>query len=410
MRVKKIIKHFFFEENNRSKITLGPGIRLNPNEDGLQIVDVDGYSTGPNLYAKTWIFNPKKMVRFIGFASYADHYKNSNGDYVTSLNFRLGDGTNEYFWNGVNWEINTIDWNTEEEISENIASFPTTEKKLQVVINLVTTDSRYTPSLKDIRILYESVIDLQGDIIYKSVVPELRTINPIADYIIRLNSATDTIDLNDYPLKAPYNVVDVDSCFNYTDDPEQSTDIFSSYNPTTKTITLSEVVDSGKRIFVRFVYRPSVAVSTDQEYIEVSKVPAIRIISVDIVSDNVIQQNDSVINRSVGDGAVAIRARQRSIEFTASCLTSSALDQQRLQDEIRKYFVENKLIKIRGLDEEYSIRLTGDFVFSTSKTDLSNYSGTFRFAVYDVVYLQVVDSAFTVSTFNLEGDMNVTIT
>lgn len=411
MRVKKIVKCFTFDERIRNELTIGTNTRLNPQEHRLQLEELDsGYPTTPDLYIKTRVFNPKSVKRFVGFDVYDFHEKDYTNTPYTSLGFRLNDGTNDLYWNGVSWEINVVDWNTEEEIASNIDTFPVTAKKLQVVINLVTTNSLYTPFVYEIRVLYESNIDFQDDLLYASLVPAFRNINPISDQIVTLTSTTTTIDLDDFPLESPYNVVDIDSCFNYTDDPGFETDIFSSYDSNTKIITLTGSVDSGKQVWIKFVYQPVVAVSTDQEYAEVSETPAIHFLNVDTLKNNRVTHYTAVRNKSSKKAVKATNLRQRSFEFTVSAVTNLAIDQQRLQDEIRQFFVDNLLINFNGLDENFAIFISADFSAQTAIQNMATYSSVFRFIVADIVYfMQVEENVNIVENFVISGDMDLTI-
>lgn len=410
MRIKRIMKRLIFEEKNRSNITLGTGVRLHPQENNLQLSVVnEKYSTSPNLYAKTWIFNPNSVIRFIGFDVVAINYEKYDGTYYTSLGFRLSDGTNEYYWNGSSWEINTSDWNTEAEVSANISSFPVTSKSLQVVINLVTNDVSYTPVVYEIIILYESNVDFQDDLFYNSVLPYLENVKPISDYIVTLSTTGSTIDLDDYPLETPYNIVDIDSCFNYTDDPNLTTDIFSSYDSGTKVITLTGSVDSGKKVWIKFIYRPVVSISTDQEYVEVSEVPAIHVLNYEVTNNVLVTRSMAVRNKGAGTAVKALKSRQKTYEFTAASVTGSAIDQQRLQDEIRTVFDNNSFINSNGLDEDFTIYISSDFSAQTEKVDMLTYTSIFRFVIRDVVFLMGVEDTNVIERFVISGDVEATI-
>lgn len=410
MRTKKIIKRFTFENKNREKITLGPNTRLPPEESNLQLLLTSGgYPTDSDLFVKTEVFNPKSVVTFTGFDVYAVHQVDFEKTPYSSLGFRLSDETNEFFWNGSNWEINIVDWNTEDEVSANIADYPTTSKKLQIIINLVTTSASYTPIVDEIRVLYESIIDFQDDLIYNSIVPALRTVNPIADFPIVMTSTTDQIDLNNFPLQTPYKIVDVDSCFNYTDDPEKATDIFSSYNTGTKVITLTGAVDSGKTVWIKFIYEPIVAVATDQEYAEVSEVPAIHILNIDTLKNALVKGTTAVRNKGAGTAVKLTRSRQKTFEFTVAVLTSSQVDQQRLQDKIRDFFDNNIAINFSGLDVEHTMYISNDFSTQTGIKDLATYTGIFRFVVKDVIFYIKTQDLYTIEQFLITGDLDVTV-
>jgi len=288
MRTKNIVKRFLFEEKNRNEIVLGTNTRLNPYENCIQLKideNTNEYPTDSDLYVKTWIFNPANVVNFVGFDVHGINVKNYLNIKLTNSQFRLGNGTNEYYWNGSDWEINTTDWNTEDEISEHINTFDSTEKKLQIIINLFTDDSRYTPKIYEIRVLYTSTIDFQDNLIYDSVIPKFKELRPISDHIIIMPSDSDEIDLNDFVLDTDYEIIDIDSCFDYTNDSDKITDIFSSYDNNTKIITLSETVTESNKVWIKFIYRPLVAFTTGEDYIEVSKVPAIHILNFDILKN-----------------------------------------------------------------------------------------------------------------------------
>jgi hypothetical protein len=411
MIVKKIVKRFLFYETNRSEIELGTDTRLNPSDNCIQLLyneSTKEYPTDSDLYVKSWVFNPGSVVRFIGFDVLGDITKDYDNTELTGYNFRIGNGTNEYYWNGATWEINTTDWNTEDEIAENINSFDATEKKLQIIINLTSNDIRYTPKIYEIRVLYESTIDFQDDLIYNSIIPKLKELRPISDHIIVMPNDSDTIDLNDFELDTDYEIIAIDSCFNYTDDPSKYTDIYSSYDSNTKIITLNTTVSEDKKVWIKFTYKPLVAFTTDDDYIEVSKVPAIHILNTEVLKNIPASFKTSVRNKFNYTATSIIKSRQRDYEFIVSVITNSSFDLQRLQDSIQKLFEENEKLNLVGLDESYNWFISSDFTGQGGKNS-GVFSSIFRFLVKNIVFSYSDETNELVQSFNIAGDLSITI-
>lgn len=188
MRVKSIIKYFDFVKSNYNAVTLGSNVRLNIDDNCLQLKETSAnlYPTDNDLQASTWITNPNNVKQWQGFECSITNSLDEDRNELTGVNFRLTDGTSEYYYNGASWEVNTSDWNTEAEVANNISSFTVLEKKIGVIVNPYTTDSRYTPIIKTIKILYASDIDFQKDYIYRTLVRQLKAqVRPITEYAIK---------------------------------------------------------------------------------------------------------------------------------------------------------------------------------------------------------------------------------
>jgi len=414
MRLKTIFKRFIFEESNRTKITLGANTRLNPNKNRLELSTIDGeYPIISDLYVKTWIANPLSVKQWIGFDVIAYHQKDEDGiTPLSSLGFRLSDGANEYWWNGTFWEINTSNWNTETEVAANISLFSATERKIQIIINLVTTNKSVTPHVFEILVAYNSNVEFEEDLIVRSLIPALKNgIRPISDFIVELNSITAVIDLeNDYPLETPYDIVEIDSVYNKTDDPNQFIDLFQSYNPTTKIITLNSSVDAGKLIWIKFVYKPMVALSTDVNYIEIDKVPAIHIIA---VKKNTVElsQNTAVRNKDAKTAIQIIRPNQTTIDISLVGITALMKDQLRLGNEIERFFANNKQLTSVALDEKYDVVITKNYEPRSTQTSEDNLkTGLLNISIKNTLRYQRDDrNIYIVNEFKITGDVNVEI-
>jgi len=416
MKTTKLIKTFAFEEENRSRIVLGTGARLNPTSgfNRLQLAG-EAFSTDPDIFAKTWVTDPTTVQQWIGFEVIADHFKDEAGVVVTSLGFRLSDGTDEYFWNGSTWEVNAVDWNTEAEVAANIASFfpgVVQARKLQVVINLKTTNAAFSPYVYAVKVLYESTIEFQDDLIYRSLVPLIRSgLQPISRFMIQLEAAASTVDLkNDYKLETPYNVTGIDSVFNHTNDPEHLTDVFDSFDVGTQVITLTGAQAAGDVLFIRFVYEPEVAVTTSQDYTEIEKVPSIILDDINLIGASKLGQDDHVLNRATGEGWKIPAPLQGNLEVLLHLITDKGVDHQRLADEIKRFFANNPTIKSVGMDERFRLFLIDEFDMTTPANSGDLHTGRIRFRIENALFF-VEDSKpiFGVKRFVMDGNMNATV-
>jgi hypothetical protein len=413
MRLKKIIKQFDMEEYNRRKITLGTDVRLNPQTDRVQLKAAGGsYPTADDLYVKTWVANPNSVKGWVGFEAEAIYQYDDLGDPVTFLNFRLGDGTDEYYHDGANWVVSTANWNTEDEVAVNIGTFPYTSKKIQVITNLKTINAAETPELICLKVLYESNVEFTEDLIYRSLIPMLKAgVRPIANYPIKMVAAGTTIDLNDFPLETPYNLVEIDSVFNHTSDPDHFNDLFQSYDDNTKIITLSASIPQDEIAWIQFLYEPLVAVLTDQEYQEFDKIPAVILSDISVVNSfQIPMPADSVSNKVAGFTVVVPGPRQKDVEIVAQIITDKGSDQARLADEFQAFFANNREVVSHAIDEPYDILVTTDYDSRSAPSQKGLHAGIFSFKIKKALYFQEQETDVPiVKRFIITGDIGVTI-
>jgi len=415
MRLRKLVKHFEFLSNNRDKITLDDYTRLNEDENRAQLkeilFEIEEYPTDDDLHLKTWVAQPQSVQQWLGFEVEATHFE-VDGQVATSLGFRLSDGVDEYWWDGGNWVVNTTDWNTEVEVAGNISNFPAIAKKLQVIVNLKTTNKYVTPYLRDIKVLYSSNIEFKEDLLYRTLIPLLRdNVRPIADYPIELTSDTDTLDLaNDFPLETPYNIVGIDSAYNHTDDPNHNTDIYQSYDPGTNVVTLSQVVSAGKVVWLRFYWEPEVAVTTSRDYTEIQKVPSLVLDDVNLVNATEYGPDDYVVNKSTGEAVIVPAPIRGDLEIMANLITDKGVDQTRLADEMKRFFANNPLITSTGLDEEYRLWLLDEYDMRTSANLGDLHTGRLRFSIVGALfYMRDSIDTYAVKEFKSTNDSNLVI-
>lgn len=413
MRTTKLIKVFEFSEENHSKIVLGPDVRLDPTIGRVTLkADASGaYSTAANLYAESWVATPQAVRAWVGF-QVVDYHAKVDGAIVTSLGYRLKDSANQYWWDGAAWVANDVNWNTEAEVATNIAAFPATARALGVVINLVTADAGYAPQVEAVKVLYEAQIDFQLDLLARSLMADLReNVRPIADLTLAQAADGATFVLPDPIAKTPYNFVGVDAVYDHTGDPDHLVDLYDSYDPGTRTVTLSAAVAAGRTLWVQFLYEPEVRMTSSRFYVEVDKVPALSLTGIKLVDS---QESGAafgeVINKSTGQGWRVLAPLMADIEFVLRCLTDKAGDQHRLADEVKRYFRNNQLILSRGLDEPYRLWLLDEYQAEAGSVQEEVHAGTLRARIARALFFdRPAEVVYAVQRLNLVGPPNIIV-
>lgn len=388
-RLVKLIKEFRFLEENRSRLTFGTNVRLDSKANQIQLTETSGkYPTDDDLWAKTWIANPMNARQWLGFEVDDAHEENEEGEVTTSLGFRLSDGTDEFFWDGNAWVESDDDWNTEAEVASHISSLLVGQKKLQIVINLKTTDARHTPRVYGIKVLYSSDILFQEDIVLRSFVREFKEfVRPLGRHVFKTSESLSTVQLNGkHKMDTPYNVKIVEGVFNHTDDPDHLINLATTFNPTTGVVGLVSSFPTDHVLWLNFRWEPEVALTTSQDYSEVAKVPAVNLESVNLVDCSELAQYDSVINRSTGEGWKVQGPMRGSLEIVLTLLTDKATDQLRLADEAKHFFMSNPKLTSYGLDEEYRLWLIDEYKQGSEIGRSDVLSGRMMFRIVDVLF------------------------
>lgn len=418
MRTRRIPFVFKFDENERSGVTLGTGARLHPTQYSIQLQGTDdqgdaNYPLDSDITARTRLYNPDTVKQWLGFdVDIVNVYDPDQESIITGANYRLNDGTNDLYWDGGAWAIaGATDWNTEEEIAANIATFSVASCSIQVVINPWTQDANYTPAIREVRLLFSSTVEELEDVVWRSLVRKLRAdVRPITDHPIVFSSGGTSIALADYPLRTPYNIAGVDSVFNYDTDPKGQVDILDSYDSGTSTITLAVSLPANTRVWIRLLYEPEVAVTTSQEYSEISKIPAIVFRDINIVDSSETGQDTYVRSKSAGTAVLVKGPKQADVDMTLECVADKHKDLQRLVRELEQFFGKNTLLRSTGLDRYYRLWLIDEYDGRTEPSQSELHTGRLRARIVDALFFdQVAEDVYVVDRFNLTGDANVVI-
>jgi hypothetical protein len=416
--MRKLLQRFTLDGANRHRLTLETGARLDPSATRPALTLAEGATEG---IARTWIWNPLSVKQWLGFEAEVEHQYigGAVGGLpallpVTTLTFRVNDGTDDYYWDGGAWAVTTTEWNTQADLSANLPTFPVTARKLQIVVRMYTTDVSFVPRVTALKVLWLSDVEFLEDILFRSLVPSLReNIRPIADYPIDPGTGGPwaSLDLNNYPLETPYNLVDVVEAYDHTADPDHLTNLRAGYDSGTKVVTFTSPIPDGNKIWLRFTYEPEVAVTTSAEYHEVAKVPALVVTDVDEVEMAPCGQHDWIMtDESTGSGTKTWAPMQGDLEMTLMGLTDKAVDAKRLADAMKAFFANIRVVTSAALDRDYSLWLISEYDQRTPPSQADLHSGMVRFRVRDVVFYvrDSVDST-GVLKFLATGDENFTI-
>lgn len=383
---------FEFIEDNRSAMTLVGSIRLVPDRNVVELKkDINGdYPTTGEHYVIGPLLQPKAVRQWVGLQAFIKHRSNGISN-ITGDGFRLHDGTNMRYWNGSTWAVaGSGNWNTEIEVAANIATFPVMARKLRVVVRLTTTDARKTPVLSVVRVAWIGKVFPWEDIIYRSLVPQLRACRITSEMMLKVpfpGGATLNVSAAVTSLGVPLNVVDVDGIFNHTTDPDHYTNLLSSYNPGTGIATLSTGIPVGNYALIRLVVQPEVAVhQTSPDYIEVEKAPALQIVDIETVDSHELSHPVGVANKGSGSIIRIPPPYRFNLRFTMIALAPGGVDLTRTVQAIVELLGGQQTITSVMTDEKYRLWLMEEFNNTTRPNGENLHSMQATFMVMGILH------------------------
>ena len=280
----------------------------------------------------------------------------------TSVKLRLNDGTNHYYWNGGAWAVTSTLWNTPTEINANLSSWSKTS--LGFVINLKTTDVLLTPTVERIRVLHS--VDLPSylnDIVFDTVIGGLQdNVRAVAHLAVQA-TGTSTIDLDDYDLESDYDIKSIDGVFNDTSDPTHKTDLLSSYNSSTKVITLTGSVLAADVILVNFKYAPQVSYMASQDYSEIATLPSVIFDSIEVVDLGEATGADYIMDTFLTppQSVILPAPRRSNVVFTLDAYAPIMSDLYLLQETVMSYLQTKRTIESAATGKSMTLRITDQF-------------------------------------------------
>lgn len=398
--LRKLIKRFLFDESVIDDSSIDSQARINAVDRVGQLKAdlLTGYfPTGADIKITTPIWSPGAVKAWVSFEAISTHAKDATQSVVTSLSYRLTDGTSEYWWNGSAWVVNATSWNTQAEVCTNIPSFPLTLRKLGFVVNLSTSNRLYTPRLHELKVCWEAELDsFQEDIVSRSLIPALKAnVRPSFRHVLPQQSTGSTLSIAGS--NAPdgnFDIVSVEAVYNYTDDPNRLANLYSSFDYATQSIALSTSVAAGKQMWVRFHAQPDVHKGKSREVAvgvlatEVTRFPAIVIKDVRETNKKAVGIDDTVVDYAAGNGWRVPGPRQADLDIMIHGYAAKPTELDRLAGELQKYLANTPLITSTGLDEQYRLWLIEDFDMRPMAEDGDIHSFAARLRVSGVLFFE----------------------
>lgn len=402
-----ILKSFTFLEEYRSEIVFSDStkIRLDPIDHSFKLVlgSNELYSTDSDIWVMSPEFYPKSNKLWRAFEAFYILPEN------TSIQYRLHDGTDHRYWNGSTWAVaGTSDWNTENEITTNISSFPL--GIIRIVFNLKTTDGIYTPTINEAKIGYGGQLNFFDDWLFRTLVPALK--NNVTSYgrlPLEMSSTGTSIDLNSFTFEKNFQLSDIDSVYDHTNDPDHLIDLFSSYDSGTKIITLSASITSGDLAWINFTYQPNVIVVNSVDFEEV-KTPALVIENIRM-EEKISGYNNSIADKENNTALNYPPPIQNCMFGDVLVLGDGNVDTLYLTEALRLWAEENQSIRLNGTDEDADFILLEPY----SQEPFPNLSdlrqGRLSFEFRNLwAWLRPAQETYSVSKIIITGDVDLEIT
>ena len=444
MSIKRIILNYTFDKVIRTGLVFSDDtkVRLVPVTNRIQLkldIATGEFPTDDNLFIETPLLTPNRANKFLKFEAITTD--DLNGVPAgTSLGFKVRTTGDDYWWNptggggGGAWEIAGLaDWSPEVDINANLDTFPIAtvgNKSIGFVVNLKTTDPKLTPDVKELKLLAQFDIEFLEDIIYDSLIRKFNT-DLVSSSIIEYETAgsiglQDLADILDNGVKTGYNIKDIRSVYNLTDDALRLNNLHDSYavgttrrdeftfDPGVETFTAA--IPSNKIVEITFEYIPEVFIRTGQDYFEVPKFPS-------IVFENIVEVKGTGLQapeqNSIGEDFIRDKPnltavqqfspRQTSIRFSYAAFTDLQLDQVRLMNDINEFLSNTKQITSFGLDHPYDLRII-DELNTRNQRDKGNTDTNTATGVFDVLGVLFYDKPALDVPLVGPGQVNITIT
>lgn len=386
------VKAFKFDREHYSRVTISDTdkIRLNTRENRIQLKAQSVHRpTGRNVYpldtdltVSTWVTNPARLAGWFGF--YADPcYVNQPAG--TSVRYKLNDGTDDRYWGGSSWDVaGAADWNTEAEVAANIDTFPVApDRKLQVIVNLVTTDPYVTPTVSAMYTGMELDMDGIGDVLLDSLVPSLRSgMEFTARVAVVVDRGGTQISLRD--IKTPYDIQSVSAIYNDDQDPDHLTDIFDTYDAANKIATVTSGFAAGEAAFIHMTVRPRVYVNwSSQDYYQVEKIPAVVIDSMRITGNQVWGQ---AVVKDIANLTAKVQRKPYRLHLELDILLMAEGNRSLMAmiTQSLKHSTNTPLLAWRGPDEELTLTMLRESDFRPRPDLRDAHASTYSLRIDDL--------------------------
>jgi hypothetical protein len=234
----------------------------------------------------------------------------------TSATFLLGNAAGQARrWNGTAWAtVSTLsvaaNWNSAAQL---VAGFPSwTGTALRVYFRLQTSSATATPVVYGAR----AMVRVHGpspeeELVHRTLLPWLAQLQVPVRYRCLANgtSSVSLAQLDEYRLddESGASALTVTSVHNLTRDAAEATELLASWNPATHVATLAAAQTTGDTLQLDLVVRPLAARMTSQDYLELSRLPAVVLEQVRLLPEG---QAHGVHGRTLVRSTATLSARR----------------------------------------------------------------------------------------------------
>lgn len=389
--INRLIRNFTFNKAIRPGLVFSDTDKIRLNTEGgeadskvqLKLNSNGFYPLDTDISVETPFMEPQALQQWQGFEAIVveDPVTFLLPD-VFDIRFKVKTTLGNLYWDGAAWvAAGANDWNSEQEVNDNIADLPLAtigNRKIGFVINLITTDDRRTPELLELKLLGEFDIEFFEDLVYDSVIRKLNTDFRSTSVIVFPSSGSASHDLNAVLENKGYNITGIRKVVDQTADALELTNLFQSYAVGAArqdgftfepgTVTTVAAIPAGNLVKIQFEYVPEILVNTDVDYYETPAYPSLvfeAIEEVEIrgfkIKDTNSRERDFIRNKSELTAVLELSPEQRDYRFNYAVFTGNQLDQMRLPEDLKRWLAQNKVVKSWGLDQDYDVNITAEF-------------------------------------------------
>lgn len=338
----------------------------------------------------------------------------------TSIGIRLFDGTDEWWWNGAVWASSPAvgEWNTAAEINTNISTYDvSTTRTLGVVVNLVTTDDKITPTVSAVKVLWKGSFLWLEDLMIDSLVgmfqDELKFDFNLG--LPPLPSASASIDLNDYSDDASGDLEysDAIAVYDHDADPNKKVNLLDSYNSGTKVLTLTSAIPLGNRPLLRMQAKVNCAWDTHRDFEPIGKLPQLILRNSESISSAPYPSafGDGIVREDTGVAVEIPPPYRMTFQVTAEIRTDrNSREQMSLIENMMKLFStgpdseSGPFMRQKATDSRIRMLLMDEY--RSRDIDLSDgdvASHTMEFLIQNApIQLKPAEDTFAVSALKLK--------
>lgn len=412
-----LVKMFDLHPLDRSLLTFSDTAKIrNPEEDSqgsitLKLQASKLYPTTADLHVKGSLFAPEAVRQWKAIDVELDTPLSATKAAVTSIQWRLNDGTDDRYHNGTSWvAAGASSWNTLAQLQANFSTFPTATHKIRWVANLRTTDGKLTPKLKAVWILWEAdIASFAATTIYDGLVRQLKAlVKPVTDLTLSWPGGL-TTDLDNLGQEEPLTVADVEGAFALASDPKLQVNLKSAYNTGTKVLTLTSDPGVGANVLLRVVYTPTVVVTTHPDFNGAVRVPALEIVDISSTMESEPASWIKLINRADGSGFKIRAPRQLSYACSLRACAARAKEALGLAEATLRALRQTPRLTLQTLDTTLEVVIESDPAMAPrlDKTHLHDVAFGIRLVNVEE-WLHLAESIVGVRQIKVTGDMTLT--